>query len=335
VALVDLDGAFERLYEDGQDVADLFGDHVHYTFAGNLEMASILAGRISGKTVTADEEDARVDLLFTAGDEREYWRIMAERHMRPPFAGTWGNAARIAALARREMDVSPDQPRATAQISGSPWLKHLLVGRQFAADGRLPEADAELALACAAAPHRIDLRVERGMVQASAGHTQEGVRTACASGPRAPFLPDLLVRAGQELMGGGCAEGAEAFARKALEVDSAHVAARVLLAGAAARRGDSNTAEQLYRSALNESPSDAAAQEEWAVFLTLRGRFAEAEPVFLRNIAQHAERPEARLKYAAALIAIRRLEDAGTVLTEIDRLFPGYPPAQQLRHALR
>lgn len=95
----------ERVFDEADADADLFVDHVHFTFAGTHRLASSIAGAVAGlypgrfrANRLPDEARCREELFYTPWSERQMAMIMLDRRRQPPFDRQQDNTARLARL---------------------------------------------------------------------------------------------------------------------------------------------------------------------------------------------------------------------------------------------
>lgn len=95
----------ERVFDEADADADLFVDHVHFTFAGTHRLASAIAGAVAGlyparfrADAWPDEARCREELFYTPWSEQQMAMIMLDRRRQPPFDRQPDNAARLARL---------------------------------------------------------------------------------------------------------------------------------------------------------------------------------------------------------------------------------------------
>ncbi|MBU1694166.1 MAG: hypothetical protein KKC51_09415 [Verrucomicrobia bacterium] len=90
--LVDAERVFDEAWAGGTPDAELFVDHVHFTFAGTHRLATAIAGAVAGlypecfpDPAWPDEARCRERLFYTPWSEQQMALIMLDRRRHPPF----------------------------------------------------------------------------------------------------------------------------------------------------------------------------------------------------------------------------------------------------------
>ena len=295
VRLVDAAAAFAA---DGPPGAERFHEHVHLTFAGNYELARLVAAPLAGVASSAPplapREAVAAALAYTAHDAARLEGEMLEMVRRPPFTAQDDHAEDLAARRARVQSL------------------RLAAGRERDADA------ARYAAAVAARPGDFLLRLNHAtFLDASAADPAAAAAAWRWISARLPEDSDGAVRAA--LASGRAGRSAEA--RRELE---ALIAARPRdmrpregLAELLFTCGPLDEAGRAFEDVLARAPGYGAALGNLALVRQRQGRLPEAERLFRQALEQRRD-PGMLLNLANLLAKSRRYAEALPLFEEAD-----------------
>jgi tetratricopeptide (TPR) repeat protein len=343
VMLVDADADFRAAYVDEGVAGDLlFVDHVHFTFAGNLRLARLLAAPLARQlgldeaAVWALPEDAVGGRIGTTPwSEQALVETMKSRFVQPPYPGQQDHAVR---MERAEIAVR----RAAGEVRGSDaagWADRLAgvaadhpgdaelwlgLARVALVAGRPDTARDALDRATVLWPHRHDPIGQRAMLRA----VEQGPEAALVAlrsewstalgGPSAPllrYIADLLRDNRQP-------EAAARFYREAMRDDPRDPAAAVALGHLLVQHGRAGEALAPLDEALRRAPGHARALSQRGVALGELGRWGEAMEVLLRAVEVAPDDAEALFNLAAGSVRAGRAGEGEAALMRLLAINP-------------
>ncbi|MEP6546906.1 MAG: sulfotransferase [Gammaproteobacteria bacterium] len=192
-------------------------------------------------------------------------------------------------------------------------LIHLELGRTHAACGRSDEAMATFERAVELDFTLADAWRELSVQRLAAGDTASADAAYLHYSRLAPEPPELLdayVAFNSKRM-----EAAESAVLRRLREAPTDVAALILLATIASRRGDEAAAEELLGQVLQFAPCHAAAREHLAQLLIRQGRADEALPLIERSMVAKPRNPTLAILKAEALRLADRHADGLAIIT--------------------
>lgn len=344
VRFADIERRFQGISKDGIPGDDWFLDHVHFNFAGNYAVASIVAEAMTGLPFLRGApllemptlSGCRDILMYTVWDELDLTEMSLQRIRRVPFTGQPGNAARVDALVRhkkelqdsaRSVDLDELRPHYLDAMRANPvdWFYPCGWGVILYESGLYEESERYLRAALALAPHRYEYRAALAMVLGLTGRAHEGVVTILGRGSNAGFFASqYLARTGRLLFECGRPRDATEFLQTAMRLDPGSARPEQNLAACYVKMGRLAEAETALRNVLAKQPGNTEALEDLAVLVVVRGRWDDAEPLFRRAMEQAPARPETRLKYALSLMHHGDAAQATKELEGVTRDFPDF-----------
>jgi tetratricopeptide (TPR) repeat protein len=267
------------------DRADLFLDHVHFTFGGNYQLAHLIADAIAPGPAPDEAEVARA-LGFDAGAEAGMLRQMLDRFARPPYTRQADHRERVASMRARERALQRERvaplARAEAIRRAGESRPHdvelaILWGHALGEAGRHAEAARVLARALARVPHHTLAHLALADALAALDKDDLALRhyelgSPLAADPRAEALSAL----GATLADLGRFADAEPRLRAAVARAPRHALARYNLALLLSRTDRKDAAINAYRALLRIDPGFSEARNNLATLLHHKGRSEEA-----------------------------------------------------------
>ena len=342
VTLVDAEQAFAAAGPPG---SDLFHEHVHFTFAGDYALATLVANtwaqlnRHRGPAVSAPA--VAQALAYTAGDEVRVLAEMAAMTARPPFTAQLDHAAD---QARRRTELEQAQERARAErptratryaeaVQARPDDFRLRLNQARA----LQESGAPAAAVVQAwtwvtqrMPDDLDPQVQLALARARSGQRDAGLadleqlaRTHPGAPEPAKAQADLLLEFGR------FAEAAASY-HDLLQRDPHRPGVRMNLGVACMRLGRLDDAERHYRAALEEGREPALLMNLGTLLLK-QHRYAEARPVLEEARAAGSEEPSLLNNLGVCHLALGEFESAAKLFAAALARNPQHPNAARLR----
>lgn len=193
---VDAVQALASLTPDGIPGKELFYEHVHYTMAGNYQLARILAGEVASRLPaeitaaarepSAADESAACDrrLAATVWDQKRLWDIALGRISGAPFTAQSSHPGNLAYCKNRMKEVdsrtTPQSPARDNQMylaalarCPEDTLVRWNYAQFFERTGRLPDAAKQGRLICDLLPHAAYPHYFVGSVMARLGNRAE------------------------------------------------------------------------------------------------------------------------------------------------------------------
>jgi Flp pilus assembly protein TadD/lysophospholipase L1-like esterase len=284
VTLVDAAAQF------GQPGRDEFVDHVHFTPAGNHRLATALADALAPAPARSLEESLQ-RLVYNPWTELDLVEGLLERRARAPFVNQPGNAEVRAELENHRHQLREPLARATADalrprfqaaLARRPGDVHLLIrwSEVLVNVGAYAEAERVLRHLLDAWPQRWNIRSALALTLAYQGRADEGAHLLReAPGRHGAFAAEFLLATARALSREGRKAEALIMAVAAVEESPHLTEARLERAACYAALGRLAEAGQDYGDVVRLQPANLQAREEWAGFLALQERWAEAESV--------------------------------------------------------
>ena len=291
VRLVDAAAAFAA---DGPPGAERFHEHVHLTFAGNYELARLVAAPLAGVASSAPplapREAVAAALAYTAHDAARLEEEMLDMARRPPFTGQEGHAEDLAARRARVQTLRLAARRCRAAdaalyaeaVAARPddFLLHLNRARFLEMTAADPVAAAAAwGWIAARLPDDADAPVRAAVALGKAGRLDDARRALDAIAAARPR--DLRPREGLADLLFACGRYDEAGAafEQVLALAPGYAVALGNLGLVRLRQGRLPEAERLLGQAL-EQRRDPGVLINLANLLAKSRRYAEALPLF-------------------------------------------------------
>jgi tetratricopeptide (TPR) repeat protein/lysophospholipase L1-like esterase len=310
-----------------------FVDHVHFTPAGNHRLAVALADALApGSAPSLTLEESLRQLVYNPWTELDLVEGLLERRARAPFVDQPGNAEWRTELENhrhqlqeplRQATADALRPRFQAALARRPGDVHLLIrwSEVLVNVGAYAEAERVLRHLLETWPHRWNVRSALALTLAYQGRADEGARLLrAAPGRHGAFAAEFLLATARALSREGRKAEALILAEAAVAESPRLAEARMERAACYAALGRLAEAGQDYGEVVRRHPGHLQAREEWAGFLALQERWAEAEAVLRAG----GDGPVIRVKRVQLSLARR---DAAAADTELKRLeTEGYNP---------
>jgi len=195
---VDMEQIFDRTSDDGRPPgAQLFLDHVHFTFEGTWHVARQFAAAIMNSSVDAvpSQEECRRLMFFTAWAERQQALLMRERRQRPPLNSQSGNETYIGMLINSIRDCSLKISRSSPaemeeeyhrlkQVAPNDYFIPFHWGAILMESGRSLEAVPILTNALSRLPMHFEARILPALALCQTGNPEAGARMMVGHSPR-------------------------------------------------------------------------------------------------------------------------------------------------------
>jgi tetratricopeptide (TPR) repeat protein len=299
VVLVDLEQAITAAADAGVPADDLFVDHVHLAFRGNLIAAratfEALRGRLAGvefRPLPADggelEALVRRRLVYDARAELEIASLMYARKIRPPFVGQIDHEGEMAAL-RSRLVMLREAARGVSWAEREQALRAALEARpedgplvqrlseHYGQGGQNDRALALLEDRLRRAPYDGDLSGAWVNALTRAGRVDEAVDFLCRATGGPPMDRErALAWVGSRLLVYGQADPARPLFLEMVAHDPHNEQALLNLGSLAVQGGDAPTAIGHLTRALEVAPDSAQAMVSLASAYVLQGRPDEA-----------------------------------------------------------
>jgi tetratricopeptide (TPR) repeat protein len=188
--------------------------------------------------------------------------------------------------------------------------------------GSLDEARRELAIVEAYTGPDVSTEEVHADLAIANGDIDAAIRHLLRAAELDPLSPRLPTRAGRLADEAGRRAEANAYFRRALDIDPGYTAAYAALALSHMVDGDNAAAEKIYRDAADYAPDDAAIQAEHARLLMILDDAQGAAARLERAIALVPADVEYRYQYGQALHMLGLYGDAIETLTEAIALDP-------------
>lgn len=348
VSLFDAEALFTVHSPQGIPGRELFLDHVHYTFKANHLLASSLLDRMEFLRAFDPEPGGVVPEPDILADNMLYhpWGHAAlvdsvlDQQLHPPFRRQLNNAETLARLneEKRVCDariaaISPENTRAIfarrqASRPNDAWLATRAAGYML---GKPPFARSESAAETAYRhwPHRFDARALLTLVRTLQGQ---------GAGPGIAFLrgtkPDsgyydiaLAIQLGRELAQRKKYAQARPWFEYALRRDSWNSDAVIELAKTLCQLKEVPAAIGILQSAIERNPDNPLLWEEIASLYCIYGNWQTATQCFLKSEEIAPYRYERLLKWATALVRLKRYRRAKAPIDAYLAVMPGDPEA--------
>lgn len=283
---------------------DVFWEHVHPTFEGNVRLAERLFARAAPliEDIPTPEPPEREtlarDLALSDWDRHRMAEEIFRMIRRPPFVAQVGHEARVNAFRRRVADLTLAawRGRAEAEAADRDVLGRrpgdLAVREQLAElleeTGRPAEAAGQWRELLDRVPGVVAWRTRRAFALADSGDVDEAeamLRQVLTEQPGAASLTNL----GTVLEDAGDPDAALALYRQALAAEPAYEAARVNLADLLARQGELDAAERWLREGLEMDPGSARLHARRAGLRERRGDLEGAEEAWREALERDPE----------------------------------------------
>lgn len=295
--LVDTASEVAKRSRDGIPGADLFYDHVHFTFKGNYQLARaffdevmrMLPPQMTNQFVAAfpTMKDCARRLAWTDWNRLEVFEEVRKRLEQPPFSAQFGHAAadaewkqRIeelgASLTPEKFERTKDDYIAALRLAPEDWV----LRENFA---KFLEANSESTLALEQwrevtrlLPQDIQSRYHIGDLLDSMGRSEEALPFFHAALQKNPALVEARNGLALALANLGRTAEAEHELQTVLRLKSKATEARVNLGHVLAQQGKTNEAIAQYEFVLNNDTNSAAAHVNLGKLLNQRGERAAA-----------------------------------------------------------
>lgn len=342
VTLVDAEQAFAAAGPPG---SDLFHEHVHFTFAGDYALATLVANtwaQLNRHTWPAVSAAAVAQALaYTAGDEVRVRAEMAAMTARPPFTAQRNHAAdqarRREELAQARARAQADRPARAARyaeaVQARPDDFRLRLNQARALQELGAPAAAQLAAWTWVArrmPDDLDPQAQRALVRARSGQREQGLRELDQLIRAQPDALALVKARADLLLEWGRFADAETGYRDLLRREPDRPGVRMNLGVACMRLGRLDEAERHYRAALNEG-RDVALLMNLGTLLLKQHRYAEALPVLEEARTAGGEEPSLFNNLGVAQLALGEFEAATEQFAAALARHPQHPNAARLR----
>ena len=342
VTLVDAEQAFAAAGPPG---SDLFHEHVHFTFAGDYALATLVANtwaqlnRHSWPAVSASA--VAQALAYTAGDEVRVRAEMAAMTARPPFTAQLDHAAdqarRRAALEQARARAQADRPTRAARYAEAVQARPDDFRLRLNHARALQESGAPAAAVVQAwtwlaqrLPDDLDPQVQLALARARGGQRDAGLAELERLTRSHRDAPEPVKARADLLLEFGRFADAAAIYRDLLQRDPHRPGVHMNLGVACMRLGRLEEAERAYRAAP-EDGRDAALLMNLGTLLLKQHRYAEARPVLAEARAAGSEEPSLLNNLGVAHLALGEFESAAGQFAAALARNPQHPNAARLR----
>ncbi|MGO9201755.1 MAG: tetratricopeptide repeat protein [Limisphaerales bacterium] len=346
---VDAEAACAGLAAGGVPGDELFYDHVHLNFAGNLAVATLLAAELQKQwpgpaapsaTNPPSGEDLARRLAFSDFDRRRLAEEMRLRLQQPPFSGQsnfhqrdeqWRR--RIAELKSPPQDSVPVYQAALALAPGD-WRLHANFSDLLEAQGDLSGAMTQLHEATRLLDHFPDLWLNLGNLACQAGRYAEAERF-CNEALKRTADPDLVLNElGLIASATGRHQQATQLFKRTLRLKPDSSGARINLAMELTGAGDIRGAISQYWETLRRETNNVAARNNLGILLSREGRVDQAIDLFQTVLRLQPGQWQANYNLARIMARRGRLAEAAALYEAALQGRPAWPEAQLALGAL-
>lgn len=355
VVLVDAEERFAALSPAAAPGDELFWEHVHLSFSGNVELARLffehvverLPEEVRGAAEVRPIDAHRVAerLALSAWDRLRQAEDIHRLMLGAPFDAQFGHqqrsAARRAALAELRAEVGPAALREAATLYQRA-LEERPDDLQLRADhaalllrlGEPERAVEELRVALARVPESPGWLTDLGTALMEAGRFDDAVEAYAAAERIDPHAPDLPLDLGILELRRERFDAAIAHFRRALERDPGNGRARLNLAAALERLERHDEALREYREAVERAPERAEPRLRLGLALAARDDLEAAIAAYRSALELEPDRPLVHYNLGVAHERRGELAPALHHYSEALRLDPGNRQARDNAAAL-
>jgi len=320
VRLVDIEAMVAERSPGAAPGNDRFVDHVHFNFAGNVEVANALCAEIVSQIGEGDAKAFGVDemrrrMAYTDFDDQQIAAVMRGRYGKPPYTEQFDHEADVARWEDRvrgiEASLTPEFLEEQAAwheeaVRAMPddWAAHSLRARYASRINRADREAESWTRVLEIVPQMQGFHSSLAQALARAGRFQEATDHAWKALEADPANASAYNALGIAYAGMNDKEKAEAHYRKALELRPDYAEVMHNLGVLQLQQG--TAAEQLESLAalLDAEPGNAGMRVEYARVLASEHRQEEAEREYRAALAQTPE--PAPVRFALARIAYVR-----------------------------
>jgi tetratricopeptide (TPR) repeat protein len=354
VRLVDMEQAMAAEAPGGVAGAELFYEHVHFTFHGNYVLArSVFDAVVEGlpdwvqaKAVgigrPVPEAECGDRLAWTDMSRLEAVEKMRQLISKPPFTRQLNFAEQLAAL-DRQRDALRDKVRAPGAAARMLDICRRAVDRNpddvfllnHLASALLMAGDLDGALTvyqnlAGRAPYWPDPHNSIGLLFASRGRFNEAEAEYRAAIKINPRFFQAHSNLGRLLLETGRLAEADAALAEALRLNPDFVAARLARAHLRTKQGRPAEAEADYVTATQADPDNPEANVALGMLAVQRSDAANAEAHFRAALRSNPDLVQAHIGLALLLAGRGAVDEARTHVLEAARLQPGNPNVMAL-----
>jgi tetratricopeptide (TPR) repeat protein len=343
--LVDVARHLKEVSREKNPGREYFYDHVHFNFAGNHEVARLLAQHLRrgwGPERWLSVQECAAALAFTDFDRYRVLDEVRQRLDHPPFTLQWNQDARRARLTRELSALQSGSftaakavyEKAIAARPDDPVLRENF-GTLLRDFGQLDEALAQWQRLVALVPHSSEACLGLGDTLDALGRSSEAIgwfRRALALHPESVETRNGLALA---LAGTGEMDAARREFEMALRQRPSFTEARVNLGHLLAGQGHVGQALQHFREAVRRDTNSAPAFLGLGEVLLQTARLDESIASFRAAVRLKTNDVLARFELGVALAKAGRKTEAVESFKETLRLQPNHPRAAKMIEELR
>jgi tetratricopeptide (TPR) repeat protein len=346
VSLLDAEALFAIRSPQGIPGRELFLDHIHFTFEANHLLASALLDRLEFLRTFDPEPSGAIpspeilagDMLYNPWGQAAQLDAVIDLQIRPPFRRQLDHAETLVRLNQEKQRrdalvaaISPPNTRAIfarrqASRPNDPWLA-TRVAWGLLDKPSLGRAEAAAQTAYRHWPHRFDVRALLALVHTLQGQdAAPGIDFLCGKEPdRGYFDVALAIQIGRELAKERKYAQARPWFEYALRRDSWNSEAAIALATTLYKLKEPEAAIGLLQDAIERNPDNPLLWEEIASLYCINGNWHMATECFLKSEEIAPYRYERLLKWATALVRLRRYRRAKPLIDAYLAVMPGDP----------
>jgi tetratricopeptide (TPR) repeat protein len=324
--------------------ANIFLDHVHFSFHGNYLLATSIGNEVGEALALKStkpflsEENCRERLAFTDWDEWLIANEMLERYRRAPFTNQFNATERLRRMepevaglrrnATKNLPTAIAAYRAALKMLDNDYVLHNRFGAVLEAAGDYAEAGAQWKRAVQLMPQSVDATFKIGSMAARLNQDAEAEKwfrkTLALRATSVEAHNELgLVLAAQGKTNEAVAEFKEAL-RLRPSFSEAHVNWGLMLA----KIGINREAEEHYRTALSLNPESLAARMNLAKLLLSENKTDAAVGEYREAVNLRPDDATAHFSLGSALQDVGKIKEAQAEYEQAVRIDPGFALAQ-------
>ena len=341
IILVDAEAAFAAASPHGIVGDNLFLEHVHLNFSGNLLLASRIAEKAvtvvgGGGAATVDSAECAQRLSYSPWNRAKIAGIVYERMQAPPFTNQYDHAERRAARQKSLRDAqlvceadsfqtSLDMYEAALTQRPEDLVLRWNYGTLLQKRGHMEQATEQFAYFADRLPQSFRAQNALGLALLKLKRLEEARRRLEQALVIQPLFPEALANMGRLSALQGKAEEALQYYQKALRIRPDFTEAHNLVGLLYESQGKSREAESSYRRALEANPGDVTTHRNLAHLLLRGGRVAEAGPHLRAVLAVEPNDASAHTNLGCVMQQLGELDGAIVHYREAMRLRPDDP----------
>ncbi len=329
VRLIDAAERLAMLGSNGVLGAELFYEHVHFTFDGNYALARLFFDQFVKQLPPEVQRGARDGvptrdecaqrLCWNEWKQRELFQEVRKRLQQPPFTGQFGHAMRDADWERRIDDLSkaltPQRLRAIAEqyetvlrTATNDWVLHEDYAKLLTEIHDPTNALAQWRAVVRLLPHDATAYFYLGSAADELGLNVEAMAAFRGALLRDPNMVEAHNALALSLIAGGHSEAGKRELMRAVQIRPRFAAARVNLGRLLADDGKRTQAREQYEAALRADTNSAAAHLNLGKLLSSTGDKVRAAEHYREALRISPRNPVAHFNLGNALIDTAREE---------------------------